>query len=159
MSQTLTLEQARKSRENAIEHNRDQGVIDYASKQPKADVVYEVTEGYKHLPSGRKGEKSIRLGPGNRFRPTLKQVQDGSLKNKARELSRSEYAGISRDDRRPVSTGAEIGLRTLNMEKDALKLGLDAGLEVADFEGVKGAGAFGRITLDQVQEVIGRKGN
>lgn len=158
MSATLTLEQARKERESAIENNRDLGVIDYPSKQQKADAVYEVIDGYKHLPSGQKGGKTIRLGPGNRFRPTEKQVADGSLKGKARELTRSEYAGVSRDDRRPVSTGADIGLRSLNMEKAALKAALDAGLCEEDFADMK-PGAFGRFTLEQVEEVIGRKGN
>lgn len=144
---TTTLEQARQDRHEAIEANRALGVTEYKSGEKQSGEVYEVVEGYKHLPGG------IRLGPGQRFHPTERQVRTGSLKGKARELSRSEYESVKRSERRVVSTGADVGIRALPMADTTLDLALREGLTEEDFEGVE-PGFEGRYTRSQVTEII-----
>jgi hypothetical protein len=92
MAATITMEQATELRREQIESNRDLPVTEYKNREKQADAVYEVIDGYKYLP-GKDGKQQV-LGPGMRFHPTEKQVADGSLKGKARELTRSEYAGM-----------------------------------------------------------------
>jgi len=140
-----TLAQAKKEHSNAVEANRDLGVVQYKSRQEQSDAVYEVVEGCKRLPGG------LVLGPGQRFHPTVKQIKDGSLRGKARELSASELRGM-----RHTSTtfaGADIGLRTIPMAESTLKLALGAGLSEDDFAGIE-PGAEGRYTRAQVREII-----
>lgn len=151
MAQTLQEQQA--TRADQIDLNRELGVVDYRSGEKQSDQVYEVIEGYKHLPGG------IRLGPGQRFRPTERQVANGSLRGKARELSRSEYRNIQRDERRPVSTGAdfrEMGLRSIEMADGTRAAAYDGGLGAEDFEGIE-PGFEGRYTRAQVEELIEAK--
>jgi hypothetical protein len=143
----MTLEQATAARGEAIEGNRELAVAEYKSGEKQADVVYEVIEGYKHLPGG------IRLGPGQRFRPTERQIANGSLKGKARELTRSEYGSVGRSERRAVAHGADIGIRALPMAEGTLKFALEAGLRETDFDGVE-PGFEGRYTKAQVAEII-----
>lgn len=156
----LTLEEATKHREETIEANRALPIVEYDNGEKQSDQVWEVTEGLKHLPV--KGSRRMTsLVPGMRFHPTEDQVRKtlsgpGGLRNKARELSRSEYAAL-RTPKRSVR-GADIGLRSLKMEREALAAALEAELTEQDFEGVKGTGPAGRITLVQVEAVIEAKG-
>ena len=150
----LTLEQAQAKHAEQVDQNRALGVIDYDAKQPLSDRVFEVTDGYKYLPSGDP-KKPIRLGPGQRFRPTVQQVENGSLRGKAREISATEYAGIHRHERKPMSTGADIGLRGLPMTSHALRLALDEGLTEADFAGVEPEP--NGYTKGQVEEILARR--
>lgn len=105
---------------------------------------YEV-EGSYHFHRTESGER-VRLEPGDRFHPTRKQVAQGSLAGKARKVSESSG---------PTSvSGADIGLRSLDMTDAALELALDAGLEVSDFEAVEPAGAHGDYLKSQVEELV-----
>lgn len=142
-----TLQEAQKEYSNAVEANRDHGVVQYKSRQSQADAIYEVVEGCKRLPG------NIVLGPGARFHPTEKQVKDGSLAGKARELSASELRGLKGFAPVPTFTGADIGLRSLPMAPGTLKEAMDAGLEEEDFEGLEPA-FEGRYTREQVRELI-----
>lgn len=147
----MTLDQAKAKRDEQIDQNRSLGVVEYKSGEAQSDKVFEVTEGLKYLPGGKV------LGPGQRFRPTERQIANGSLRGKARELTGTEYAAIRRDERRPVSAGADIGLRALPMTNHALKLALDSGLTEADFEGVQPAGHDDQYTKAQVEEIIANR--
>jgi len=157
MAEPLTLEQAQKQTLEAIEHNRSLGVVEYKNGEEQSAEVWEVTEGYKHLPvAGKKG--SMRLGPGHRFHPTVDQVTKtqsgkGGLQNKARPLTASEMGGMSRDTRKPMAPGADIGIRSLEFTSGAMEFALQAGLTEADFEGVK-PGYGGRYTRAQVDEIL-----
>ena len=144
MEQKLTLAQAKQQQHEAIEANRDLGVISYRTKAKQSDRIYEVVEG-KHHAGGRV------LGPGQRFHPTEEQIETGSLEGKARELTNSEY----RDARRDVRgfAGADIGLRALPMAEQALKLAFEAQLTEEDFANVQPAGRDGRYTKAQVEEL------
>jgi hypothetical protein len=150
----MTLEQATVARGEAIESNRDLAVAEYKSGEKQADAVYEVIEGYKHLPGG------IRLGPGQRFRPTERQIANGSLRGKARELTRSEYGSVRSEKRRTVGRGAdfrEMGLAGLDMAEGTRKFAYDAGLSAEDFEGVEPA-FNGQYTKAQVAEILEARG-
>lgn len=142
-----TLEQARDTRREQVDGNRRLGVVEYESGEKQSDRVFEVTDGLKYLPGGKV------LGPGNRFHPTERQVEQGSLRGKARELTQSEYGSVSREDRKPVSNGADIGIRALPMADTTLKLALRAELSEEDFEGIE-PGYEGRYTRSQVEEII-----
>ncbi len=140
-----TLEQAKKEHSNAIEANRDLGVIQYTSRQEQSDAVYEVVAGCKRLPGNKV------LGPGQRFHPTVKQVESGSLRGKARELSASELRGMRHQPKH--FAGADIGLRNVPMAETTFKLALDAQLTETDFTGIE-PGHEGRYTRAQVREII-----
>ena len=145
-----TLEQAQKEHSKAVEYNRDLGIVEYKSRQKQAkDVVYEVVEGCKRLPGGHV------LPPGARFHPTEKQVRDGSLRGKARELTASEYRGLKVE--RQSFAGADIGVRSIPMTESALRAALAAGLTEEDFDGLEGDGAEGRFTKPQVDALIEAK--
>lgn len=163
-----TIEQALKTRDAQIQSNQDLGVIDYKTSEPLSDSVYEVTEGYKRLPGGKV------LGPGQRFRPTARQVASGSLRNKARELTASEYRGL-RAERR-VFAGADFremeeraaaraahntpeppqerGWDDLNMGVTTVAYAQEHGLTPADFDGVEPEGTTGRYTRTQVEAMV-----
>lgn len=143
----LTLEQAKATDFEQRDGNRRSGVVEYESGEKQSDRVYEVTDGLKYLPGGKV------LGPGNRFHPTERQIRNGSLKGKARELAQSEYASVSRKERRPVSSGADIGIRALPMAEGTLALALEAGLREEDFAGLE-PGYEDRYTRSQVEEII-----
>jgi hypothetical protein len=143
----LTLEQAQATDFEQRDGNRRVGVVEYESGEKQSDRVFEVTDGLKYLPGGKV------LGPGNRFHPTVRQVESGSLRGKARELSQSEYGSVSREDRKARSRGADIGIRALPMAETTMKLALGAQLTESDFEGVE-PGYEGRYTRSQVQEII-----
>lgn len=140
-----SLQEQQVARRNQIDLNRELGVIDYKSGDRKSDRVYEVTEGYKYLPGG------IRLGPGQRFRPTERQVANGSLRGKARELTRTELVGIGRTERKPVSAGADIGLRQFEMADSTREFARDHDLTEEDFRAAEPEGANGRFTRAQVE--------
>jgi hypothetical protein len=147
--ESLKAQQAK--RIDQIDLNRQLGVTDYRSGEKQSDRVYEVREGYKHLPGG------IRLGPGQRFRPTERQIANGSLRGKASELTRSEYESVRRTDRRPMSNGADIGIRALPMAEGTLRFALEAGLRAEDFEGIEPA-FNGQYTKAQVAEILEARG-
>ena len=157
MAEPLTLEQAQKQTLEAIEHNRSVGVVEYKNGEEQSAEVWEVTEGYKHLPVA--GKKSgMRLGPGHRFHPTMDQVEKtqsgkGGLLNKARPLTASEMAGLGREARKPTSPGADIGIRALEFTSGAMDYALQSGLTEADFFGVKPAYG-GKYTRAQVDEIL-----
>jgi len=141
-----TLEQAQADRLKAVESNRALDVVEYKSGEEQSDKIFEVVEGYKHLPGG------IRLGPGQRFHPTVKQVRTGALKGKARELTRDEHRSMTGK----VFPGADVGIRALPMAKTNMEMAIKAGLKESDFEGVE-PGLEGRYTRSQVQKIIDAK--
>jgi len=141
-----TLEQAQAQRIQDVESNRGVGVIPYKSGEEQSDRIFEVVEGYKHLPGG------IRLGPGQRFHPTVKQVRTGALRGKARELTRDEHRSMTGK----VFSGADIGIRALPMADTTREMALKAGLRESDFEGIE-PGFEGRFTRSQVQRIIDGK--
>lgn len=159
-----TLEKLQADREKAIEGNRALGVIPWGNRQEQAkDVVYEVLDGYHRVPSSPtdspRGPEMLTLGPGNRFHPTVHQVQTNSLRGKVRELNRDEYASIGRSgdpSRSPKFAGADIGIRALPMSDAALKLALGV-LSEEDFEGVTPEGSDGRYLVKQVEALIEAK--
>lgn len=105
---------------------------------------YEV-EGSYHYHRDESGNR-VRLEPGDRFRPTRKQVEQGSLEGKARKV---------REDVAPkTARGADIGLRALPMTDAALDLALDEGLDESDFEGVEPEGADGDYLKSQVEALL-----
>jgi len=141
-----TLEQAQADRLKAIESHRALGVVEYKSGEEQSDKIFEVVEGFKHLPGG------IRLGPGDRFHPTVNQVRTGALKGKARELTRDEHRSMTGK----VFSGADVGIRSLPMAKTTMEMALKADLRESDFEGIE-PGFEGRYTRSQVQEIIDTK--
>lgn len=143
-----TLAEKQEQRREEIDLNREIGVVDYKSGDKKSDRVYEVVEGYKHLPGG------VRLGPGQRFRPTERQVANGSLKGKARELTRTEYDAVHRSERKAVSRGAEIGLRQFKMADGTRQFASDHGLTEDDFHGTEPEGANDQFTRAQVEAMV-----
>lgn len=150
--QTMTLQEAQVSHERKVDTNRRKGVVEYKNGEKLSDRVFEVTEGLKYLPGGKV------IGPGNRFHPTERQVQalgrgKGGLAGKARELTQSEYDSIGRSERKPMSTGADIGVRSLPMAEGVLRLALEAGLTESDFESLE-PGHKGQFTRAQVEELI-----
>lgn len=156
----LTLPQAEERRKSAIEQNRNLPITKYPTKEALSEQVWEVTEGLKHVPH-ESGKGYRTLTPGMRFHPTQKQVAQtvtgrGGLTNKARELNGSEYAGIGRADRKPMSTGADIGLRSLPMADGTRKLAWDYGLTEEDFQGLE-PGHGGKYTKDQVEDLYALK--
>lgn len=112
---------------------------------------WEVTQGKMH--HRREDGRKVVLARGDRFHPTLKQVADGSLENKARKV---------RDGGRPSAhtVTRDIGLRTLLMTDRALEIALDPAedgseppLDVEDFHGVEPAGADGEYLTGQVRQI------
>lgn len=146
-----SLQEQQAKRLDQIDQNRELGVVDYRSGEKQSDQVYEVTEGYKYLPGG------IRLGPGQRFRPTERQIANGSLRGKARELTRSEASALHRTERRPVSSGADIGLRQFEMADGTLQYARDHGLTESDFRASEPEGANDRYTRAQVEAMVEAK--
>lgn len=106
--------------------------------------TWEVTGG--KMSYRRQTGERVQLGPGDTFQPTLKQVADGSLENKARKVP---------GDRGRVPVGMvvskDIGLRTLEWgHPTALRRALDAEpmLTVEEMEAVGPTGATGYVTAD-----------
>lgn len=150
-----TLEQAQERRHQAVESNRDLGVIKYKSKQKQSDAVFEVEEGHHTLPDGQ------RLGPGQRFHPTESQVTGGkggrsTLAGKAREVTRSEYRDLRQQAPAARVPGADIGIRQLPMADSTLKRAIEGDLTEADFAGLEPA-FEGRFTGKQIEELIEKK--
>lgn len=105
---------------------------------------YEV-EGSYHYHRDEDGNRK-RLEPGDRFRPTRKQVEQGSLEGKARKV---------REDVAPSThQGADIGLRSLPMTDAALELALNEGLEESDFADIEPEGASGDYLKAQVEALL-----
>lgn len=149
MPNTMTLAEAQAKREKDIEGNRELGVVEWDNgQQPLADAVYEVVEGYHGLPGHG------RIGPGHRFRPTVAQHERQTLRNKARELTSTEYRGIHRHERKPVVSGADIGLRRFPMAEGTLSFALASGLTEEDFQAVEPEGSDGRFTRAQVDQMV-----
>lgn len=157
MPPTMTREQKQAKHAQTAEQNKQLGVVEYKSGQKQSDEIWVVTDGIKALPNHEKRQRPHRLAEGNLFHPTESELQNGAraLKNKARPLFPSEYAGVRGS--RTMSTGADIGIRALEMTNHALKRALDAKLTEADFEGVVPAGADGQYTKAQVEEIIANR--
>jgi hypothetical protein len=154
MATDVSLEKAQALHNEAVDANRREGVVEYRVGEELSERVYEVEEGLKYVPGP--GNAQIRLGPGNRFRPTEAQVRSGSLKGKARELTQSEYAGLGAT-KIQARVGVDIGLRTLPITGHVLKLALEAKLTEDDFAGLEPAGPGGNYTKAQVEELIAKK--
>lgn len=157
MAERMTMEEAQRQTLEAIEHNRSLGVQEYKNGERQSDEVWEVTEGYKHLPM--QGEKrTLRLGPGHRFHPTVDQVEKtrrgkGGLLNKARPLTATEMDGL-RSARRPMVAGADLGIRAMEFTSEGTaEYALSCGLKEEDFDGVKPAYG-GKYTRAQVDEIL-----
>lgn len=156
MSPATTLEQVQAKHDKAVEVNRDLNVVQYKSGEKQSERVYEVTDGVKYLPGG----KGKRLGPGQRFHPTERQVRDGSLRGKARELSATELRGLGKPSRASGKTaveGSDIGVRALPISSKLATYALENGLTEEDFAGVEPAGESGKFTRGQVDELIAAK--
>lgn len=186
MAGKATVEQLQRAHEQAMDHNRDTGVVQYKTREPLADDVYEVVEGKHHLPGG------ITIGPGHRFRPTVRQVESNALRNKARPLSAREmreiteprryFAGADfaemerraqeaeareavekQKDADQINAEAEAAaaeaeaFAALNMADGTRALAQAAGLTSKDFADVVPAGADGQFTRRQVEDIIARK--
>lgn len=159
-----TMSELRTQREKDLETNRALGVIDWSSQERQSDRVYEVVDGYHKVPSGERDGRPqwLKLGPGHRFHPTVRQVESNALEGKARELNSSELAGIgrSKDTSKKIMTqGADIGIRALPMSETAKKVALDGGLTEDDFSGVTPARSDGAYTVEQVEELVASKAN
>lgn len=101
-----------------------------------ADETWRVTSGYHR---DRDGDVH---GPGETFRPTVRQVQGNTLKGKAERVK-------VHDNIR--STGADIGLRALEWGSDAaLQKAIHAKppLTEEEMEAVGPSGATGYVTAD-----------
>lgn len=155
-----TIEQKQRERAEQMEANRALGVIPWSSPEPQSEKVYEVVEGYHHVPGGKHPRNVRKLGPGMRFHPTENQVAKGSLRGKARELTASELAGIGRSadpSRKIRSTGADIGIRDSSrfpLTPGALKLALDQKVTEEELAGVEGEGSEGTILKAQVAAIV-----
>lgn len=171
MRQERTLQELKDQHRAAVDSNRRRPVRDYSGG--KASTVLEVAEGKHHAPAVARGSKAAdlvrgeTLVPGDRFIPTLDQLEslnkkgglDAGEGGKFRVVEGAAAASISRTSRKPMSTGADIGLRALpTLKGEALKAALDAGLQVEDFDEVEPVGKFGRFTPEQVADVIRAKG-
>lgn len=163
MSQTL--EQQQDQRQKDMEANRQQGVIPWRNNLPQSDEVWEVVDGYHHLTPKPGSKERIKLGPGNRFHPTVEQVEHATERggllrgNKMRRLSATDMAGIGRSQdtsRKTWSPGADFGVRALPMSDTALKLALGT-LDENDFQGIEPEGAEGVYTVRQVRSMIEAK--
>lgn len=150
------IEAAKAQRADEIDSNRAIGVVEYKSGEAQADAVYEVIEGYKHLPGVG------RIGPGQRFHPTENQHRTGSLKGKARELTRTEYDSVSRAAKYP-GRGADFpamerraALVEIPMAEGTREMAVEAGLTADDFEN-RAPGYAGKYTREQVESFIAAK--
>lgn len=156
----LTLEEAQAKRVSDMEANRALGVVPYDSAIPQSEKVFEVVEGYHYLPGGKNPKNRRRLAPGMRFHPTVDQVEKGSLRGKARELTASELGGLRRSadpSRKIRSPGADIGIRNSErfpLTPAALKLALDAKVSEEELAGVEGEGAEGTILKHQIEDLV-----
>jgi hypothetical protein len=146
-----SMQELQSEHDRKVEANRALGIQEYKNGQKQSDEVWEVTAGRKYLPDG-KGKPKV-LGPGHLFRPTERQLETGALRGKAREVPASVRRGLpaSGDIR---STGADIGIRALNMAESTIKRALQAGMAEADFEGVEPEGQDGQYTFRQVEAMI-----
>lgn len=152
MAATMTISEASAARRKAVEANRRTGVTEYKSGQKQSERVFEVREGYKTLPGG------IRLGPGQRFHPTEKQVASGALRGKAEEITESDYSSLSRTGK--VFAGAdftEMAINAVPMAESTRAYAIHSGLTAADFDGVEAEGANGRFTRTQVERMVDDK--
>ena len=159
-----TLEQLKREHETAVSANEALGIVTYETPgQPQSDQIWQVTEGLKYLPGGKA------LGPGHRFHPTEAQVANGSLRNKARELTGTEYAGVrsgrlfSGVDFKAMEAAAKPAgpaahpLANILFTEAAGKMAADMGLVAADFAGIEPDGAEGKYTKPQVEAIIEAK--
>lgn len=171
MANAKTLEELQHQHDSTIEQNRLRPVVDVPTKnQKKADVIMEITDGFKHIPEvGPDGlvRKIHRLGPGQRFRPTESEVATRrtlsnpnipafGLRGKARELTASEMKTVNAGSRPTVAVLDDIGLRTLRFQADALKRAIDARLEVSDFDDITPERG-GWYKVNHVDEAIRRR--
>jgi hypothetical protein len=153
---TLTAEDRKIEHARSIEKNRAMGVIEYESREPVSDQVWEIVDGKHHLPGlGKKPGRSGAIGIGHRFRPTARQVEQtlagrGGLLNKARPLTASEMDGLGR---RAFAPGGDIGLRQFRMAEGTLKYAIEVGLTEDDFRGVEPEGSAGYFTRTQVEAI------
>lgn len=162
-------------RQKQIEANQEIGVIPWKNDfEQDTSTVWEVVDGYHRVPPKPGSKDFIRMGPGNRFHPTVKQVEEANAVHPTRgvrgrggllrgghirELSGTEMAGIGRSkdpSRKVMARGADIGIRALPMSDTALKLALGV-LSEDDFEGVEPARSDGAYTVEQIQALVEAK--
>ncbi len=143
----MTMEDAKVHQTNATEANRKLGIVEYKSGEPQSEKVFEVTEGLKHLPGG------LVLGPGERFHPTERQVANGSLKNKAQELSRDQYTALGSGGRKSFGVNVDL-LGKVPMAPTVREAAVAAGLVTEDFVGVEPEGSEGQYTKKQVEALV-----
>lgn len=119
--------------------------------------TYEVETGKIH--HTREDGKSVVLTQGDRFHPTLKQAQTGSLDHKTRKVKdggrpASFTVGVDFDeDGKIIRDEPELAtddrtLDDLDMTSAARRDAEDAGLTVAEMEAVGATGVNGYITAD-----------
>lgn len=142
-----SLEEAQGAHDHAVETNRDLGIVPYKSGEKQSDKIFEVTEGYKHLPGGKV------LGVGQRFHPTMRQVKTNALRGKARELTRSEARSAVQ-----TSVPGDIGVRAVpGLTKKLAAYAIKHGLQEEDFAGVDPEGADDTFTKAQLNALIRAK--
>lgn len=94
----------------------------------KDDAAYVYKDGAKY-------------GPGDRFRPTRRQVANQTLTHKAEKVT--EHSPPSQH------TGADIGLRALTWGSDAaLKLAISEGVDADELATREPSGATGYVKAD-----------
>ena len=154
----MTMEERQVQHTQDVQANRAMGVVEYETKERLSDQVWEVDEGKVFLPGiGERGRHGS-IGKGTRFRPTQKQVEQtltgrGGLVNKAHPISAAEMDSLGRESRKPVSAGADIGLRQFRMAEGTVRYALDVGLTEDDFVGTEPEGSNGYYTRAQVEAI------
>lgn len=154
----MTMEERQVQHTQDVQANRAMGVVEYETKERLSDQVWEVEEGKVFLPGlGERGRHGS-IGEGARFRPTQKQVEQtltgrGGLVNKAHPISAAEMDSLGRESRKPVSAGADIGLRQFSMAAGTFKYAMEVGLTEDDFHGVTPSGSNGYFTREDVEAI------
>ena len=155
-----TLQQLQAEHNADVVKNEAVPVVEkYETMETISDQIWQVQEGYMNLPG------KIKLGPGQRFRPTVKQVNQtrtgkGGLNGKARELTGAEYDQYNRGTKRSWGAGADIGIRDdkrFPMADGTRALALEAGLSESDFAGLEPAGSDGRYLRSQIEALIAER--
>lgn len=159
-----TIEELRAKHDRDLDTNRRLGIHESSSGEELSEQVHEVLDGYKTVwADGEDGKRRpVRLGPGQRFRPTKNQVENGSLENKSRELTQSEYDALGKGARRARAPGADFdemrvkALGDVQMAEGTRELAIEGGLSHTDFEGLE-PGWMDQFTRAQVEALIASK--
>lgn len=143
----VSMDEAQKLHDSAVAANQRLPVKEYKSGEKQSDKIFEVTEGMKVLPGG------VVLGPGERFHPTERQVANGSLKNKAQELSRDQYRSLGTTERKSFGVDVDL-LGKVPMAPSVRELAVESGLKTEDFAELKPEGRDETYTRKQVEALI-----